>query len=88
MEVADRDRRGPRQIVGVPLYLMEEPRWRPSYGITLPKRGPSSVFFARRLIPGLPLDFHGWTTSTEAYAEIRIQDESEDANDAIFDAFL
>jgi hypothetical protein len=57
-------------------------------GITLPKRGPSSVFFSRRLIPGLPLNFHGWTTSTEAYAEIRIQDESEDVNDAIFDAFL
>ena len=28
MEAADRARRGPRQIVGVPLYLMEEPRWR------------------------------------------------------------
>lgn len=57
-------------------------------GITLPKRGPSSVFFSRRLLPGLPLNFHAWVTPTEAYAEIRIQDESDEASDAMFNAFL
>lgn len=57
-------------------------------GIKLPKSGPSSVFFARRLVPGLPLNFHGWTRSAEAYAEIRIQAESEELSDAIFEACL
>ena len=56
-------------------------------GISLPKTGPSSVFIARRIIPGLPVNYHAWSTKTEAYAEVRIQDDSEPANDAIFDAF-
>lgn len=43
---------------------------------------------AEHVIPGLPLNFHAWVTSTEAYAEIRIQDESDEASDAMFNAFL
>ena len=35
----------------------------------------------------MPVNYHAWSTKTEAYAEVRIQDDSEPANDAIFDAF-
>lgn len=57
-------------------------------GISLPKSPPRSVFFSRRLVPGLPLDFHVWVTSSEAYAEIRIKAESEEASLAIFETCL
>jgi hypothetical protein len=56
--------------------------------IPLPKPGYSAAYFSRRPWPGLPLTFHCWPRASDAYAEIRIQDESEEVNAAIFEACL